>query len=138
MLFRLTCNGFFNIPVLISIMVNINGKNPHKRKLFRISRICKTIMRSRDQKVSVPVMVWSRDQWQHTRIHKTYSSYLCPGRLLAIYITEIFNGSNSLVTSKERSLVGVKLDSKLKAKKLNASFSVRRLPFRFEGKILGN
>lgn len=58
--------------------------------------------------------------------------------ITAIYITEISNSSNSLVTSKDLSLVGVKLDRKLKAKKLNASFSVRRLPFQFQGKILGN
>lgn len=69
----------------------------------------------------------------------TYTKLPLPWKTItAIYITEISNSSNSLVTTKEKSLVGAKLDGKLKAKKLNASFSVRRLPFWFEGKILDN
>lgn len=88
-----------------------------------------------------PTKVW----WQvkslslpltHTR--PSVSSYLCLQCYYCYLHPRNPNSSNSIVTCKERSLNGLKLDRKLKAKKLNASFSVRWLCFYFEGKILDN
>lgn len=130
----MNCKYFLNFPVLNSNMVNINRYNPHKQTLFE-SPIFKSIMRFWDQKVWVSLMVQEIND--NTYIHNLFLP-LPWKTIIAIYITEISNSSNSLVTSKERSLVGVKLVRKLERKKLNASFSVRRLSFWLEGKILGN